>query len=249
MNYTLHKNQKSIHIVIFTGGEAPEPSETKTFWKNPLHGEADYVIAADSGLETLEKFRRFYAEGLDFYPDLITGDFDSLSSRKLLDSFSDCRIDSYNCDKDFTDTELALRKPCEYAASVNAVPYITLIGGDGGRTDHFINILSSFSSDFHCNSWLCKNQLLLLLEKGSSYFISGLKKSDYVSFVNIYSKGNKIKTEGLCWESEKFRTSFMPSISNRISPLYESQNKPVKVKPCAEGFIVIVPYSASVIKI
>ena len=61
-----------IHIAIFTGGIFPEPEETKNIWQNfPL---PEYIIAADSGIDTLENYTKLFPF---FKPNKIVGDFDS----------------------------------------------------------------------------------------------------------------------------------------------------------------------------
>ena len=66
-----------MHIVIFTGGESPEPRLTESYFS--CH-KPDYVIAADSGLLTLERYKSHFGE--QFFPDAILGDMDSLSAKK-----------------------------------------------------------------------------------------------------------------------------------------------------------------------
>jgi len=61
-----------MNIFIFTGGEAPSPETAKPFLEKC---QPDYVIAADSGLETLDLYAEFF--GKVFGPDLILGDMDS----------------------------------------------------------------------------------------------------------------------------------------------------------------------------
>ena len=100
--------QKSIHIVIFTGGLYPRAEVSETYWKNSLFGKPDYVIAADSGLEACLEYKKYFSGIYDFSPDKILGDFDSISSTVLLETFGNDIVESFPCDKDYTDTELAL---------------------------------------------------------------------------------------------------------------------------------------------
>ena len=66
-DYSFIPQKKSIHIVIFTGGAAPKPELTVSYWHTHNPG---YVIAADSGLETAQKYRSFFSGRIDFTPEL-----------------------------------------------------------------------------------------------------------------------------------------------------------------------------------
>ncbi len=245
-NYTLQNAQKSIHIVIFTGGFYPKPWVTENYWKNSK--KIDFVIAADSGLDVCLEYQRYYSGKIDFSPNKILGDFDSISSKSLLSNFSQSIVETFVRDKDFTDTEIALRAAYSFAKESNSKPFITLVGGDGRRVDHFLNILNTFRSSFFPNVWLCSVQQIYLLDKNCEYFLSGLKLEDNISFANIFGKGAKITSKGLLWESKLFKDKYMPSVSNRISPEYCKESKPIYIKPNALGFLLICPFNVTVKK-
>ena len=100
-----------IHIAIFTGGIFPEPEETKNIWQNfPL---PEYIIAADSGIDTLENYTKLFPF---FKPNKIVGDFDSISNKNILQKYPDI-VSKFPTDKDYSDTELALKEAFEYAIS------------------------------------------------------------------------------------------------------------------------------------
>lgn len=66
----------------------------------------DFCIAADSGLEK--------ADRLGVKVDLLLGDYDSVDSRLLEKYRSDTRTITYPCEKDYTDTHIAVKKAIEY---------------------------------------------------------------------------------------------------------------------------------------
>ncbi len=243
-NYTLQNSQKSIHIVIFTGGLSPEPKITENFWKTSIASKPDFVIAADSGLEECLKYKKYFFDQYDFNPSKILGDFDSLLKKDILKSFSNEIIQQFPCDKDFTDTELALHYAFYKAKTENLKPTITLVGGDGGRLDHLLNIINTFRTKFKPDFWLCAFQQVAFLQKGKKYLLKNLELSDNISFANVFGKGNKIKTSGLQWESKLFLKGNMPSISNRISYDFYKEGKPILIEPKTSGFLIIYPYSA-----
>ena len=232
------QNPKKLHIVIFTGGLFPAYEKTQLYWKT--HPQVDYVIAADSGLEPCILY--------GFNPCVILGDFDSISDRSILDAFSDDVKVPYPCDKDYTDTELAVEKAYEIAEKQGGVPFITLVGGDGGRADHFINIFDSFSSIHHPDVWLCSEQCIYFVEEGTKTEINGLKKTDVVSVARTTScySGGKIVSQGLEWESDLFRKDGMPSLSNRISEEYAKERLPVTITAEKGDCMLFLPYNAVV---
>ena len=232
------QNLKQLHIVIFTGGLYPDAESTTLFWKT--HPQPDYVIAADSGLEACLAYK--------LNPCVILGDFDSISSPALLELFGDDIKVPFPKDKDYTDTELAIEKAHEIADSRNAEPFITLVGGDGGRADHFLSIFDSFSALHHPDVWLCQEQALYFLAEKRTLEVNGLKKTDVISIARTtrqYDKG-QIRSEGLEWEGQLFRKSGIPSLSNRISEESAKNRLPVRLTAEGADFIVIAPHSAVV---
>ena len=250
--------------MIFTGGDAPEPKAVESYF---ISHAPDIVIAADSGLDTLKRYADAFKSGeaahIDLTPDFIVGDFDSISDVKLIDLYDrsgdtniePCetagkrgavRIERFPRDKDFTDTELALDAAFREASLQNAIPFITLIGGGGGRLDHLLAICDSFCSPQHADVWLLPNEAVYLLKSGTACDISDLKRSDIVSVARTaFSRtGGKLISHGLFWEG--FRREGMPSISNRISENYFTDRKPVTLTACEADFLLILPLSATV---
>lgn len=80
------------------------------------------VICADSGAR--------YAKSLGLRPDLLVGDFDSITP-EVKAALRDVPVQQFPADKDQTDAELAVRAALETDA-----PAIVLAGALGGRFDH-----------------------------------------------------------------------------------------------------------------
>lgn len=89
----------------------------------------DLLICADGALAKVM--------ALDLKPDLLVGDFDSVS-QELLDEAARLGIRRLTVpkEKDFTDTELALRQ-----ATLAGCSDILLVGAFGGRLDHALGNL------------------------------------------------------------------------------------------------------------
>ena len=106
--------------LVFAGGERSPPSV--------LDGllPPDLVIAADSGLE--------HALALVSQIDLVVGDLDSATLADLERAAAmGAAIERHPVAKDATDLELAIG-----AARARGIERVVVIGGYGGRLDHFL---------------------------------------------------------------------------------------------------------------
>ncbi len=254
-----------MQIIVFTGGSSPAPEKAAPYFKNILTDgkKPDAVIAADSGLETLRAWQKYFKGLYDFSPSLILGDFDSISDKSILEEYKDTAIERSPSYKDDTDTELALKRAREMAknflqgqkargfpalfGSANREAFVTLIGGAGGRTDHFLSIYNLFGTKIAPDAWLCGEQVLYKAEK-ASFSISGLKAGDIISIARAFGKnsGGKIRSQGLEWESSLFRKKGMPSVSNTIKEDFARQGKAVQIDFLRGSFVLIAPLFASV---
>jgi thiamine pyrophosphokinase len=117
--------------LVFAGGDRPPPNAVDDL---PV---ADLVIAADSGLH--------HALALGFHVDLVVGDFDSVDPAALdAAAAAGSEVDAHPAAKDFTDLDLALQ-----AVRARGCTRVVLIGGAGGRVDHFLaNLLLLASPEF-----------------------------------------------------------------------------------------------------
>ena len=181
--------------IVITGGETPSYSSCAEYFKGDY-----FLVAADSGLES----------ALDYgvRPNLVVGDMDSLGDRSLLDTFSWKQIKELPPDKDFSDTELALRELEGFDRKI-------LIGGGGGRLDHTLALLSLFEGDNKPDLWLTGREKIFLLE--DSAVIEGIK-GDLISFYPLSDRNIYYKTEGLKWPLQKVNWQKGElSLSNRFS--------------------------------
>ncbi len=234
-------------ICVFTGGDAPNPESTEYFFEEELKKENSQkalvkAIAADSGLETFEK----YQEKMEFFSiKSILGDWDSISSKNKLEKYPKEIIENHIVDKDYTDTELALEKAHSIKESPNE--RIVLVGAGGGRRiDHLIAVFDLFATPLRPDIWITGEQFLHFIEKGNQAEISNLAENDTISVLRTSQAriGGKIESKGLKWESNLFRMQGVPSISNRISENAQSQK--VKIDVVDGEFVLALPNSAKV---
>ena len=191
--------------IIFTGGEPPAPDTIKQMLENKgsFSGTADrmtlhsgdnrtLIIAADSGLDT--------AESAGIKPDIIIGDMDSIDEKRLLNYPAEC-VMRHERNKDYTDTELALIEALKRGCSVN-----WLIGGGGGRADHFFAIRSLFERVNFPVRWITKSSDIYCLEADSPYnSLSYCIPNNII--VSVFPLGCGpwlIKSSGLNWPLDNY---------------------------------------------
>lgn len=116
-------------VVVVTGGDPIDPAVLVDLPPGAT------VIAADSGLDR--------AAALGLAVDVAVGDFDSASTEALTAAAAaGCRIERHPAAKDHTDLELAL-----LAARDAGATSVVVLGGSGGRLDHFVANALVLASD------------------------------------------------------------------------------------------------------
>jgi thiamine pyrophosphokinase len=137
--------------IAFIGGEGPLPDLGRR-----LAQGADLIVAADSGL--------IAAEDAGLIPHVVLGDMDSLDDAGRLEKYPANRVFRYPCDKDDTDTELALRFLWDRGCDE-----IWLIGGGGGRMDHFLAVRSLFERERKPDRWITAREDAFSLKEGAVF--------------------------------------------------------------------------------
>lgn len=146
----------------------------------------DQVITADKGL--------LYAKQLKITPDIILGDFDSCN-KAVMEEFSTDEKIIVPCEKDDTDTGLAMQKAIEIGADE-----ILLIGGTGTRLDHVLGNIGQlfYAFDHGIKAEIVDaNNRMRVLEHES---VLSKKKQfgKYVSLIPVY------KAEGVTLKGFKY---------------------------------------------
>lgn len=108
-----------MNALIIAAGSEPQGKA-----KELVRGTWDLIICADGGAG--------HAQRLSVSPDLIAGDFDSLSA-EILDAYEKRGVEIIRLpvEKDFTDLEFAIEQALQRGATG-----ITIAGADGGDFDH-----------------------------------------------------------------------------------------------------------------
>jgi thiamine pyrophosphokinase len=209
--------------IIFTGGVQPDQPFLDS-WIAPY----SFVVAADSGLMACER------SGI--VADLILGDMDSLPDPSLLARYPFEKIRKYETDKDYSDTELALAAMAE-----RGVDDVVIVGGDGGRMDHFFALRSLFDREGTVPSmWIGSVSAVIAFGTGATtdaVFVNGVSHDDPVSVFAAGIGPHACRGEGLQWPIDGLGWDRGAcSLSNR------ADRDGVSIESDAGRFLLVVPF-------
>lgn len=236
--------------LVLTGGTFPKKETGLPVLKKIL-GDLSrdvFIIAADSGLKIAEEY--------SLVPDLILGDLDSVSPRTL-EKFKNLPKTTFIRDKDFPDTELALKTAEERGSELTV-----LLGGGGGRLDHLFSIERFFHSETAPDFWIPDENIVAKIDGedfngGFSEFVwndffdeeilDELFSKEYDAktaiddrlMISVFACGKgdfEIEDEGLFWPLKNVDwKNGKYSLSNRPA----SKMIPVKLKAKKGRFIIV----------
>ena len=189
-------------FLLAAGGRPPE----KTWLRRAAEHRTLWAI--DRGLES------FFAAGL--VPEQLIGDGDSASPEAWKKALSICiPFERFPAEKDYTDTDLALKK----IKADNQSAFIILTGGFGGRFDHaFTTMYSLLNSGLSC-CLADEKECLILLNGPAALDASCLKKPSAVSLLPLSSEVNDVSFSGVHWplEGSSISQSKTLTVSNRLA--------------------------------
>lgn len=180
------------------------------------------VVAADSGAD--------HALALGLAVDVIVGDLDSISP-ETLSSLVGAEIQPHPTDKDATDLELALA----LAAATPDIDRVLVIGGTGGRLDHFLAnamVIASPSLAHLSVEWIAHpGRVTVVHDHARLHGDAG----DQLSLIPVAGDVTGVTTTGLRWALKGETLTFGSSrgVSNEFSAA-------VATVTIAEGILVVV---------
>lgn len=169
----------------------------------------EWIIAADKGL--------YYADKLGVISTHILGDYDSLQDG-IIEKYSGINIKKYPCEKDYTDTHLAIIKAISLGAE-----RINIIGATGTRMDHTMtnvfNMKLAADAGIECFIYDKNNKIRMIDE--SKFEVTLDKEKQYGDYVSIIPMSSNvvISLSGFKYNLEKYKLEQGISIcqSNEIA--------------------------------
>ena len=206
-------------ILIIAGGKFEYKFAVSFLEKNKY----DYVIAVDKGLE--------YAKKLSVVPDLWLGDFDSVSYKELGAEFPQMEIQSFNSEKDETDTELAVNKAVQLKGDFD------IICGMGGRMDHFFGVIHNLkrATDVGLVGRVVDSSNVIALKKETFEIKKKEFSGKYISFMPFCGKVANLKLKGFKYTLEGY--DLKPGESRCISNELENDVATVSFD---NGYLLVI---------
>lgn len=164
-----------MRVAIFSGGQ---------FSKVKIR-PYDIIICADKGYE--------YAKTLNLLPNYVLGDFDSLG-------YTPSSAEKFNVEKDFSDTELCIKKAIELKATQIDI-YFAL----GGRIDHElfnVSLLSAIKKHKINAKIIDENMEMEVINSSDIGRKYKAVIGNNVSIVPISKTAHIIKSEGLKYDAK-----------------------------------------------
>jgi thiamine pyrophosphokinase len=164
---------------------------------------------------------------------------DSIPDPAALSRYSADRVRVWPRDKDYTDTELALG-----ALKDHGVDEVILVGGGGGRIDHFLALRALFDRPFCPALWIGDESVCVAVGKGTpskTVRINGLSPDHPVSVFAAGSAPHHALGAGfhwdigaLTWDSGEY------SLSNR------AESGSVSVSATEGRFFIVFPLAQDI---
>lgn len=187
-------------ILFVSGGRVP----SREFFLNVVCGRKIFCI--DKGIELCRT--------CEVVPYLLIGDFDSADDDSV-DWVRDKNVpvEKYPADKDFTDTQLALRRAVEIFGEHVAI----MTSCFGGRFDHLYSTIFTCAVAEQKIFLADEREIIFYVKSGESVEVKFLRKPLAVSLLPISSICAGVTTKNLHWELDDatLTQNFPNAVSNR----------------------------------
>lgn len=188
-------------ILFVAGGRAPSLDWLRTV------ASGRKIFCVDKGVEACRV--------CGIVPNFLIGDFDSAS----LDSVEWARakkipVEKYPADKDFTDTQLALRRAAEIFGEHVAI----LTGCFGGRADHLYSTVFTCAASERKIFLADEREIIFFVRGGESVDVNFFREPKALSLLPMTTTCEGVTTKNLHWElNGAILTQIFPNAtSNRI---------------------------------
>jgi len=196
------------------------PSEELLRWRAE---EADHVLAVDGGWHALRH--------ANLLPDVVIGDFDSFDEAvRVKQEFPSIALHHVE-NQDRTD----FQKACDWVKDYTQTNCLTVLGGLGNRSDHFLsNLFAAMQVDV---SWVVSfdddNEWIRRVTPSTPLVLNG-RKGAIISLLPLVECSG-VESSGLGWEISK--ADFSPVTS--FSQSNQCKTDQVTIK-CAKGTLFAV---------
>lgn len=191
----------SAQKILFVSGGRPPSVEWFKIVASGLK-----IFCVDKGVEV--------CRACEIVPDFFIGDFDSASTFAVeWARAKNIPVEKYPADKDFTDTQLALKRADEIFGE-----HVALVTGCfGGRADHL------YSTIFTCAALKKKifladeREIIFFIKDGEFVEIKFFREPQAVSLLPMTATCDGVTTKNLHWElsSATLNQNFPNAVSNR----------------------------------
>lgn len=188
-------------VVVVSGGDAVPPGLRDRAPAGAL------VVAADSGVER--------ALELGLVPDVAVGDFDSVDPAVLDEvARAGARIVRHAPAKDATDLELALDHAVELGAR-----RITVLGGNGGRLDHFLANVALLASPAYAACSVVAYMGTARIEVVRATAAVRGERGDLVTLLPVHGPACGVRTVGMLYPlvGEDLAAGTTRGVSNELT--------------------------------
>ena len=187
-------------ILFVSGGRAP----SREFFLNVAKDRK--IFAIDKGIEI--------CRACEVVSNFLIGDFDSANNSAVdWARAKNIPVEKYPADKDFTDTQLALKRAEEIFGEHVAI----LTGCFGGRFDHLYSTIFTCAAVKQKIFLADEREIIFYLQSGESVNVKFFKNPLAVSLLPISSICAGVTTENLHWELKNatLTQNFPNATSNR----------------------------------
>jgi thiamine pyrophosphokinase len=203
--------------VVFAGGDPVDHRVRAALPPDAL------IVAADSGLHSVLD--------LGLRPDVVVGDMDSVDDEKLSAAVAaGARVERHPADKDFTDLELALQVADRLGATE-----VLVVGGAGGRLDHFLASQLLLASDVYAHlriEAITGDARCTVVRDRAE--LRG-KPGSLVTLLAIGGVAGDVRTTGLRFPLN--REALLPGSTRGVS---NEMEEPIATVSCATGVVLVV---------